>query len=160
MRSPGPRVPCCAICNHLLDAPTALAACCGFDLCYKYIWYFVWGICACVGAGTHAARRAPATSRSDVGGGGGGGGSPRETGMPAVRLSHGSEQTEALLPSVDYSRRPRPSRLVECGRVCVCVSSWGQARLRPLPALNILWRRAPGGARLVAFCAWRPSSAG
>ena len=23
----------------LLDAPTALAACCGFDLCHKHIWY-------------------------------------------------------------------------------------------------------------------------
>ena len=23
---------------------TALAACCGFDLCYKYIWYLVFGI--------------------------------------------------------------------------------------------------------------------
>ena len=27
------------------DAPTAQAACCGFDLCYKYIWYLVFGIC-------------------------------------------------------------------------------------------------------------------
>ena len=24
-----------------LDAPNVLAACCGFDLCYKYIWYLV-----------------------------------------------------------------------------------------------------------------------
>ena len=24
--------------------PTALRACCGFDLCYKYIWYLVFGI--------------------------------------------------------------------------------------------------------------------
>ena len=23
---------------------TALAACCGFDLCYMYIWYLVFGI--------------------------------------------------------------------------------------------------------------------
>ena len=35
MRSTGPRVPCC----DLLDASTALAACCGFDLCHKYILY-------------------------------------------------------------------------------------------------------------------------
>ena len=27
-----------AVCD-LLDAPTALAACCGFDLCHKYILY-------------------------------------------------------------------------------------------------------------------------
>ena len=27
-----------------LDAPTALAACCEVDLCYKYIWYMVFGI--------------------------------------------------------------------------------------------------------------------
>ena len=26
--------------------PTALAACCGFDLCCKYIWYLVFGICS------------------------------------------------------------------------------------------------------------------
>ena len=26
----------------LRDAPTALAACCGFDLCYDYIWYLVF----------------------------------------------------------------------------------------------------------------------
>ncbi len=25
--------------RDLLDAPTALAACCGFDLCHKYILY-------------------------------------------------------------------------------------------------------------------------
>ena len=31
-----PRVP--LLCD-LLDAPTALAACCGFDLCHKYILY-------------------------------------------------------------------------------------------------------------------------
>ena len=36
MRSTGPRVP--LLCD-LLDAPTALAACCGFDLWYKYILY-------------------------------------------------------------------------------------------------------------------------
>ena len=29
----------------MLDAPTALAACGGFDLCYKYIWYLVFGTC-------------------------------------------------------------------------------------------------------------------
>ena len=28
----------CTLCD-LLDAPTALAACCGFDLCHKYILY-------------------------------------------------------------------------------------------------------------------------
>ena len=27
------------ISRDLLDAPTALAACCGFDLCHKYILY-------------------------------------------------------------------------------------------------------------------------
>ena len=36
---------CVSVCLcGLLDAPTALAACCGFDLCYKYIfgiWYFL-----------------------------------------------------------------------------------------------------------------------
>ena len=31
----------------LLDAPTALAACCGFDLCYKNILYLVFGIFRC-----------------------------------------------------------------------------------------------------------------
>ena len=31
-----------ALLCDLLDAPTALAACCGFDLCYKYIWYLVF----------------------------------------------------------------------------------------------------------------------
>jgi hypothetical protein len=30
---------CCAPLRDLLDAPTALAACCGFDLCHKYILY-------------------------------------------------------------------------------------------------------------------------
>ena len=30
--------------HDLLDAPTALAACCGFDLCHKYILYFVFCI--------------------------------------------------------------------------------------------------------------------
>ena len=30
--------------RDLLDAPTALAACCGFDLCHKYILYLVFGI--------------------------------------------------------------------------------------------------------------------
>ena len=34
----------CALLRDLLDAPTALAACCGFDLCHKYIWYLVFGI--------------------------------------------------------------------------------------------------------------------
>ncbi len=37
MRSAVPRVPRCVICSK--DAPTALAACCGFDLCHKYILY-------------------------------------------------------------------------------------------------------------------------
>lgn len=27
--------------SDLLDAPTALAACCGVDLCHKHIWYLV-----------------------------------------------------------------------------------------------------------------------
>ena len=31
-----------ALLCDLLDAPTALAACCGFDLCHKYIWYWYW----------------------------------------------------------------------------------------------------------------------
>ena len=31
-----------ALLCDLLDAPTALAACCGIDLCYKYIWYWYW----------------------------------------------------------------------------------------------------------------------
>ena len=31
-----------ALLCDLLNAPTALAACCGFDLCYKYIWYLVF----------------------------------------------------------------------------------------------------------------------
>ena len=30
---------CCVKERALLDAPTALAACCGFDLCHKYILY-------------------------------------------------------------------------------------------------------------------------
>ena len=29
---------------QLPHAPTALAACCGFDLCYKYIWYLIFVI--------------------------------------------------------------------------------------------------------------------
>ena len=33
------RVPSSALLRDLLDAPTALAACCGFDLCHKYILY-------------------------------------------------------------------------------------------------------------------------
>ena len=35
-----------ALLCDLLDAPTALAACCGFDLCHKYILYFY--LCAYV----------------------------------------------------------------------------------------------------------------
>ena len=31
-----------ALLCYLFDAPTALAACCGFDLCHKYIWYLVF----------------------------------------------------------------------------------------------------------------------
>ena len=42
MRSTGPRVP--LLCD-LLDAPTALAACCGFDLCHKYILYLYLYFC-------------------------------------------------------------------------------------------------------------------
>ncbi len=38
--------------RDLLDAPTALAACCGFDLCHKYILYLYlylyFCICICI----------------------------------------------------------------------------------------------------------------
>ena len=33
--------------RDLLDAPTALAACCEFDLCHTYIWHAVFGIFGC-----------------------------------------------------------------------------------------------------------------
>ena len=37
-QSGGPKRRAALLCD-LLDAPTALAACCGFDLCHKYILY-------------------------------------------------------------------------------------------------------------------------
>jgi hypothetical protein len=36
---------CLSRCMPLLDAPTALAACCGFDLCHKYILYLYLYLC-------------------------------------------------------------------------------------------------------------------
>ena len=35
--------------------PTALAACCGFDLCHKYIWYLVFGISTSAPTAAHVA---------------------------------------------------------------------------------------------------------
>ena len=45
--SPGAPGTLCCLLYWLLDAPTALAACCGFDLCHKYILYH-GGICICI----------------------------------------------------------------------------------------------------------------
>jgi hypothetical protein len=35
--------------RDLLDAPTAVAACCGFDLCHKYILYLYFVFYAAIG---------------------------------------------------------------------------------------------------------------
>ena len=44
--------------RDLLDAPTALAACCGFDLCHKYILYLYLYLYLTVGGGG-AAQQCP-----------------------------------------------------------------------------------------------------
>ena len=45
------------VCVRAVDTPTALAACCGFDLCHKYILYLC--LYLCVRACVHVCLRAP-----------------------------------------------------------------------------------------------------